>query len=306
MKILSRNCFFKSPEPVDILIFDECNSHIARRVISDKYSIGVFNLRPEDFFLGSSVIFKFLKGLISFDSREIKHQRGFLFGVFRQLYYIYLKSCIEIIKPKAVLTYIDNNSRFSWLAKHCEKFPFIAIQNGMRSRYEARPDSNYYVPHYFCFGVLEQELFPQLGYEVDNYYPIGSLHASLNLLPESKVEQKYDLLVVSSWRGDIGFQQDVQDTMRSMKIMDQLIAKYLNNHDMKVALIYRSMRNSEHWVIPELGLSEEEYYQDIYGDLIEHIETSKANLNFQPKFSLEEGISAYIPEIKFLHKTSSS
>ena len=53
-----------------------------------------------------------------------------------------------------------------------------------------------------------------------------------------------------------------------------------------------------------------DYFSNPYDDYQMHtqanIETSKAKLNFQPKFSLEEGISAYIPEIKFLHKTSSS
>jgi len=53
-----------------------------------------------------------------------------------------------------------------------------------------------------------------------------------------------------------------------------------------------------------------DYFSNPYDDYQMHtqanIETSKANLNFQPKFSLEEGIGAYIPEIKFLHKTSSS
>jgi ADP-L-glycero-D-manno-heptose 6-epimerase len=53
-----------------------------------------------------------------------------------------------------------------------------------------------------------------------------------------------------------------------------------------------------------------EYFSNPYDDYQMHtqanIETSKENLKFQPKFSLEEGIKAYISEIKFLHKASSS
>jgi len=53
-----------------------------------------------------------------------------------------------------------------------------------------------------------------------------------------------------------------------------------------------------------------DYFPNPYDDYQMHtqanIETSIENLNFQPKFSLEEGIKAYISEIKFLHKTSSS
>ena len=51
-----------------------------------------------------------------------------------------------------------------------------------------------------------------------------------------------------------------------------------------------------------------EYFSNPYDDYQMHtqadIKTSKENLNFEPKFSLEDGIKAYIPEIKFHHKTS--
>jgi len=283
MKLFGRRALFSSPKPSDVLIFDECNSQHVYRVINKKYSISIFNMRPEDIFFGMGVMVQFAKELLRFSLKEVrKHHRGFLYSVFKQVYYIYLKACLELIKPKAVITFIDNSSAFGWLAKHCDNFPFIAIQNGSRLSNAANPNSGFYVPHYFCFGTHEQNLFPKLGYKVDHFYPVGSLVASFYLAPKEQVEEKYDLLIVSTWRGDIGFEQDVQDTMRSMKIMDQHLAKYLRENNIKAALIYRSMRNSEHWIIPEIGLSEEEYYQEIYGDVLEHIETdSKIRNIFQ-------------------------
>jgi len=51
-----------------------------------------------------------------------------------------------------------------------------------------------------------------------------------------------------------------------------------------------------------------DYFTNPYDDYQMHtqanIESSKKDLNFQPNFSLEDGISAYISEIKSLHKTS--
>ena len=190
--------------------------------------------------------------------------------------YIFYKS--RFYTTDQLYTFIDTSSVFGLLAKHCDNFPFIAIQNGSRLSYAALPDSNYYVPHYFCFGTHEQELFPKLGYRVDHYYPVGSLVASLHFLPREQVEEKYDLLIVSTWRGSSDYVQDVQDTMRSMKIMDQLLTRYIKNHEIKAALIYRTMRDSEGWIIPEIGLSEEEYYQEIYGDSIKHIDNSSRNI----------------------------
>jgi len=283
MTLLGRRVLFSSPKACDVLIFDECNSQHVRRVINKKYSVSIFNMRPEDIFLGIGVIVQFSKELLRFSLKEVrKNHRGFLYSVFKQVYYRYLKACLASIKPKAVITFIDNSSAFGWLAKHCDKFPFIAIQNGSRLSYASNPNSGFYVPHYFCFGAHEQELFPKLDYKVDHYYPVGSLIASLHFSPKEQVEEKYDLLIVSTWRGDIGFDQDVQDTMRSMKIMDRLLARYIKDNNVNAAVIYRAERNSEHWIIPELGLSEEEYYQEIYGNSIEHIDTNFSKRNVFP------------------------
>lgn len=283
MKLFGREVLFASPLKCNIVIFDECNSHIVRSVINTKYSIGVWNMRPEDIFVGANIIGQFLKELSQFNITESRsHPRGLIFGIIHQCYLRYIKVSLELMRPKAVITFIDNSNTFGWMAKNCDKFPFIAIQNGSRLSYAASPNSEYYVPHYFCFGEHEQNLFPKLAYKVDHFYPVGSLVASLNLLPEEQVEEKYDLLVVSTWRGDIGFEQEVQDTMRSMKIMDQYLAKYLNEHDIKAALIYRAERDSEHWSIPEIGLNEEEYYQKIYDNSIEYIETDSTLKNIFP------------------------
>ena len=283
MTLFGRRVLFSSPNPCDVLIFDECNSHHVRQVINKKYSVGVFNMRQEDIFLGIGVIVQFSKELLKFSLEEArKNHRGFLYGVFKQIYYRYLKACLEFVKPKAIITFIDNSSTFGWLAKHCDNFPFMAIQNGSRLSYAAIPNSGFYVPHYFCFGIHEQEIFPKLGYQVDYYYPVGSLVASLYSPLKEQVEEQYDLLIVSTWRGDIGFEQDVQDTMRSMKIMDELLSRYIKDNKINAAIIYRAERNSKDWIIPELGLSEEEYYQEIYGNSIEYIDTDFSKRNIFP------------------------
>lgn len=50
-----------------------------------------------------------------------------------------------------------------------------------------------------------------------------------------------------------------------------------------------------------------EYFENPYNDYQMHtqanIQSTIENLNFQPKFSLEEGIRAYIPQIKLLHSS---
>ncbi|MDC3216800.1 ADP-glyceromanno-heptose 6-epimerase, partial [Candidatus Pseudothioglobus singularis] len=53
-----------------------------------------------------------------------------------------------------------------------------------------------------------------------------------------------------------------------------------------------------------------EYFPNPYDGYQMHtqadISSAKSNLNFHPQISLEQGISAYIPEIKRLHGTENT
>ena len=284
MKVFGREIKFGDPEPADIVIFDEDGSEIVRKVLSQDHSIYVFNQRPEDIWIGFGVVSQFFRcvGHFQFDEAAT-NSRGLVIGILKQFRCIYFESCLELIKPKAVVSFIDNSSTFGWLSKYCRNYPFIAIQNGSRLSYAANDNSGYHVQHLFCFGEHEKYLFPKLGYHVENFYPVGSLVASL-YFDQQLVDhdEKYDLLVVSTWRGNIDFQQEVKDTMYSMECMDRLLEKYIRVKGVRAAVILRAERNSEHWVMQELGISEEEYYRNIYGDCIDIIETDFSKRNIFP------------------------
>ena len=68
---------------------------------------------------------------------------------------------------------------------------------------------------------------------------------------------KYDMLIVSSWRGNIGYPIDQIDTMNSMRVMDNLMFKYVTKNNIKAAVILRNERDGEHWFVPEIGKNEE-------------------------------------------------
>ena len=283
MKIKGRRIIFKDPKAADILIFDEVNSQYVRQVINPKYSVLVFNIRPEDIFIGPNVIFNFLRHIGGIHFKEAWHsERGKLIGLLLQLKKTYLLACFEKVQPKAVITMIDNNSDFHWLSKHCRRYPFIAIQNGSRLSCVSGDTKEYYLQHFFCFGEYEKNEFKRIHFTVENFYPVGSLIASLHFVDPRTVTQQYDILVISAWRGNIGFQQDVKDTMRSMRIMDELLAKYLNERNYKAGIILRAAKDSEHWYIPEIGFNEEAYYMSIYGDSAKIIETDFKKRNIFP------------------------
>jgi hypothetical protein len=284
MKLLGRQIKFGDPDLVDVVIFDDTGSNFLRAVLSESRSICVFRQNPEDLWIGFGVGLKFFQCLRHFRFKEAAvHQRGVLVGILRQLRLIYCGACLEAMRPKAVITFIDNSPTFGWLSKNCRNYPHIAIQNGSRLSYSSVNDPAYHAQHLFCFGAHEKNLFPKLGYQVEHFHPVGSLVASLHFERRyENVADKYDLLVVSSWRGNIGFQQDVKDTMYSMERMDRLLARYIRTQGIKAAVILRAEKNSPHWIMPELGVSEEQYYKNIYGDCIDVIETDFSVRNIFP------------------------
>ena len=274
MKIFGRNFILGNPSIVDIVIFDDCNAQYVKRVLNTKYSVGIFKMRPHEILIAPSIIINAILCIHHFNLKEaLQYPRGIIFGVLYQLRAIYFEGCLVSMKPKAVVTFIDNSSTFHWLSKYSRKFPYIAVQNGSRLRYAISENRGFYLQHYFCWGTLESKLFNELGYKVENYYPVGSLLASLYFDDKSdtSVPIKYDLLIVSSWRGNIGLQIDVVDTMRSMRVMDELLSDYIKARSINSAIILRSERDSEHWFMPGFG-TEYDYYRSIYGEAVEIIE----------------------------------
>lgn len=247
-------------------------------------------MRPIEFYLTPRIFINFLTNLRYFKFSKIGIS---IRSVFHQLLCIYIKADLMSRNSQAIITSIDNCTKFAWLSENFHHAPCIAIQNGFRLSYDANPKNQYYCEHLFCFGKREITDFPKINYRVDNFYPVGSLNLSLNYKNQlTDIKPKYDLLVVSCWRGNIGYAKDVEDSMKAMRMMDEKLATYLSNLNLKAAVILRSERNSYHWFMPEVGLTEEDYYKSIYGDLIEIIDVNFAQRNIYPVMQSAEVIIA--------------
>ena len=280
---------------IDIIIFDETNSQLIMNIIPDTYSYSIYKTRPVEFTITLPIILRLI-----FNLKDIKifeqftTNKGFFKNILWQFLCIYIKSYIQIVKPKAVITSIDNCTKFAWLSKHMQDIPFIAIQNGFRLSY-ALDNSLYHCQHLFCFGDFEVENFPKREWTVNNFYPVGSAFASMHFKDkyEDKIDtSELDILVVSCWRGNIGFEQDVQDSMKAMRLFDLEFVVYLRKRNLKAAVILRSERDSEHWFMPEMGVTEEEYFKSIYGDNINIIETDFSLRNIYPLMAISKLIIA--------------
>ena len=285
---------FSKPSSSDVIIFDETNSNQVELVIPESLTVSIFKMRPMEFYITPRILFSFIRNLKYFTFRNgVASNRGWFYKIFWQLLCIYIKADLISRNPKAIITSIDNSGNFGWLSENYHLAPCIAIQNGFRLTYDSNSQSKYYCQHLFCFGEREVIDYPKLGYKVDHFHPVGSLNSSLNFDSQlCDIKPIYDLLVVSCWRGNIGYAKDVEDSMKAMRLMDETLAQYLQNRDLKTAVIMRSERDSDQWVMPEIGMSEEDYYKSIYGDLIEIIDVNFMERNVYPVMQSAEVIVA--------------
>ena len=117
-KLLLKSKFiFKNPQRHELVIFDDESSTNLENFIS------CYN-----FFLLQTRIENINKVYLSFKILKyfFKYYNGNIMTA-------YLSSLLEILRPKVVLTYIDNSLKFFDIAKILDKkINFVAIQNGAR------------------------------------------------------------------------------------------------------------------------------------------------------------------------------
>lgn len=263
------NFFLRNPLKSDILVFDELNYQYLKKVIPSRHSVTIINQRPQEIF----VSIKILKKLICIFLKRFSIKKSLK----KSLKESYYESLILTLNPKAVVTLIDNNKTFNYLSKTIKTIPFIAIQNGLRHPFEGS-SGTFHVQHYFSFGENEKKYFPKYKMEVENYYPAGSLLNSI--FSSNNTEDKiFDILIVSCWRGNIGYGKDVKDSMNSMLTFDNLLSNYISKRKLKVAVILRSKRGGEHWFMPEINMNEEQYFKNIYHKNIKIFDFDPKNRN---------------------------
>ena len=273
MTLFHRKIKFKSPPQSDIVIFERIGSQRIKDLIFPGLPTYVFDSKLEEIFISAKIVYYFIFYLkyVSIRGNSDFRKIGRVF--IGQLWRIYLLSCIKCFKPKVVVTLIDNYPVFHWLCKHYKDAEFVAIQNGSRSKVEFRElKAPYRIGHFFCFGEYERDFYSKLGHKIDHYYPVGSILGGYYKYVTNKDSiSKYDICVVSCWRGNIGNRPDVQKTMESMRKMDLFLCRYIKEYNLKVSIIMRSEPNSPDRNIPVYG-DEKEYFKNIYSDSVDLID----------------------------------
>ena len=197
---------FKSPKYIPIVLFDgESLTHL--KYLLTNYEYNILEVRPNrinEIFISVKFITKFFLNIFIISNKSGKN-----------LITIYSYTVLKMIKPKIVITSIDNHGQFSDLARLLDdEIQFLAVQNANRHdfatnlfKYENRIakkniNNDLYLPHYFCFGQLEIDDCNLYKINVKNFYKYGSIGVAnfFHYLNQNKIKlnkNKYDICLIS-------------------------------------------------------------------------------------------------------------
>ena len=122
----------------------------------------------------------------------------------------YVVAYIEMIQPKVVMTFIDNDVNFYKLKNLCPKTKFVAIQNGIRANYSGYPSLGFFdqlsiaikgeklsADHFCAFGDAAAAQISR--YIQCEPISIGSLKNNLFVSPEITETASYEVVLISQY-----------------------------------------------------------------------------------------------------------
>ena len=199
--LLKAKFVFRNPQEHKLVIFDD-ESYMDMKNFIFNYNFFLLQTRAENInkvYLSFQIIKYFFK-----------HYNGNIMTA-------YLSSLLEIVRPKVVLTFIDNSLKFFDIAKIFDKkINFVAIQNGARydlkrhkHLYKAKKinsdlTKNYYIPNFLCFGQFEIDDYKENEIKVKNFSKVGSLRLAnfFHHIEKNKISLKkslYDICLISNY-----------------------------------------------------------------------------------------------------------
>ena len=122
----------------------------------------------------------------------------------------YVVAYIEMIQPKVVMTFIDNDVNFYKLKNLCPKTKFVAIQNGIRANYSGSPSLGFFdqlavalnetelSSDYLCvFGSASATQLTR--FIKTDTITVGSLKNNLFVASENKRDVVSDVVLISQY-----------------------------------------------------------------------------------------------------------
>jgi len=277
LKNIRINIIFKFPPKTDVLIYGEAREEIIRDYVPSSKKIYSMNMWGSTLYLEPILILNIIR---NFFKKELI--LSILIDGSKKGLILYFKDVLEEaiinrIKPKLVITYIDNYPRFGRLFSKFKEIRFIAIQNGCRSRWDTKDACKHDI--YLSYTNQEPDLLNKLGWDIKEANNIGSLYAARSFATLQNKKFKNDLLIISCWRGNIEIDYDYLEQYKATKEMHIFLNSLINKEKYRAKIILRSGKDYKHWFVKKFNLNEEEYLKNIYGNSCEILENKHYTRN---------------------------
>lgn len=265
-----RRASFRNPQKNQVVIYDAEGSEILAPMVLRDIPFSILHARQEVVHLTPQIVWRMLKNIGRMESTLRAGVRAAL----QHPYRLYLLACLDYMKPRVVITFIDNSYTFQRLSRSHLEALFLAVQNGVRSSYHAEQNGLISMPNLFCWGQREVDLYLKYGNIIDRFMPVGPLIGSYYkccLAPRTAVIQ-YDLCLVSQWRRAVWIDGLYPDFQEGQARLDQILSRYIQEKGVRacVAAVAQSSVDIE---------AENNYYRSIYGDEIDIIPQNRSALS---------------------------
>ena len=194
----------------------------------------------------------------------------------------YLTTLIQEIRPKIVLTFIDNSFHFSRIAKNCrnKNINFIAIQNAWRGDISENdyffkkglinknPNKILYIPNFFCLGENDIKKYKKYKIDVKNFLKLGSLRLHNAIQSNSiKNKKKYDICLISNTTWDRELTgSDPSFAYGYVKLVKYLI-KFVKEKKLKLIFCLKSSNRSTAIQDNEISILKKNLSEDYFNYL---------------------------------------
>ena len=269
---------FRLPINIDVLVVDKTAYKVLSSSVLNNMNHAniVFDKRHLNISLKVAIYFMGLLKEVMIDICCL----GSIKGIFSTIYRYLALSALKAIKPKIVITFIDDSSLFGWLSEKYKEATFYSIQNGTRTQ-KALKEQTVVIPNYFCFGDYEvEEMSPY--WKVNSYIPVGSLMSSVFMEKKEPLCSHYDIVLISQQPNLLTRASGV--AAESASLMDDYLSRYVSENNLKFAVACRYKNNSL-----EIG-----YYKSKYGRNVELVFRDDAAMAcYQAMYSSELVVTFY-------------
>jgi len=214
----------------DVLIIDTVSSDLVIKCIPAEFSYSVVEVREG---------VPYLPGLLFFIRLFVRVSQ---FGLKNKAL---ISAIVDLIRPKVIISFIDNSLIMGQLDSIFPHKLVISIQNGTRMSTGGflNGNPNFMLPHYFSFGEYEKDVIKRYHVKCKEIYSVGSVKAGIFLGTHHESILQTDSICLISQHWMITDNEVINDYMEKLKCVYLNLLSWNKNHEYKIKIAMKSKKS---------------------------------------------------------------